>query len=53
MSNSLDPDQDQHSVGPYLDSKCLQRLSTEKESYHKQDYMCKFHNLMGCKYVLL
>ena len=29
MSNSLDLDQDQHSVSPDLDSNCLQRLSTE------------------------
>ena len=27
MSNSLDPDQDQHSVGPNLGPNCLQRLS--------------------------
>ena len=27
MSNSLDPDQDQHSVGPDLGQNCLQRLS--------------------------
>ena len=26
MSNSLDPDQDQHSVGPDLSPNCLQRL---------------------------
>ena len=29
MSNSLDPDQARHSVGPDLDSNCLQRLSAE------------------------
>ena len=27
MSNSLDPDQDRHYVGPDLDSNCLQALS--------------------------
>ena len=27
VSNSLDPDQDQHSVGPDLCPNCLQRLS--------------------------
>ena len=27
VSNSLDPDQDRHSVGPNLDSNCLKRLS--------------------------
>ena len=32
MSNSLDPDQDRHSVGPDLDPKCLQRLSAEDKS---------------------
>ena len=34
MSNKLDPDQDQRSVGPDLDSNCLQRLLTEDKSYH-------------------
>ena len=29
MSNSLDPDQDKHSVGPDLGSNCLQRLLAE------------------------
>ena len=28
-SNSLDPEQDRHFVGPDLDSNCLKRLSTE------------------------
>ena len=28
MSNGLDPDQDQHSVGPDLGPNCLQRLLT-------------------------
>ena len=27
MSNSLDPDQDRHAVGPDLGPNCLQRLS--------------------------
>ena len=27
VSNNLDPDQDQHSVGPDLDPNCLQRLT--------------------------
>ena len=27
VSNSFDPDQDQNSVGPYLDPNCLHRLS--------------------------
>ena len=29
VSNSLDPDQARHSVGPNLDSNCLQRLSAD------------------------
>ena len=29
MSNSLDPDQAQHFVGPDLDPNCLQRLSAD------------------------
>ena len=29
VSNSLDPDQDQHSVGPDLGPNCLQRLSAD------------------------
>ena len=34
MSNSVDPDQDRHSVGPDLDPNCLQRLSTDDKSCH-------------------
>ena len=30
-SNSLDPDQDQHSIGPDLGPNCLQRLSAGKK----------------------
>ena len=29
MSNSLDPDQDQHVVGPDLGPNCLQRSSAD------------------------
>ena len=29
MSNSLDPDQDQHFVGPDCGPNCLQRLSAD------------------------
>ena len=32
MSNSLDPDQDRHFVGPDLGPNCLQRLSADVES---------------------
>ena len=34
VSNSLDPDQDQHNVGPELDSNCSQRLSADNKSHH-------------------
>ena len=34
MSNSLDPDQDRHSVSPDLGPNCLQRLSAEDKSGH-------------------
>ena len=33
VSNSLDPDQDRHSVGPDLGPDCLQRLSTVDKSH--------------------
>ena len=32
MSNSLDPDQARHYVGPDLDPNCLQRLSADDTS---------------------
>ena len=34
VSNSLDPDQDRHSVGPDLGPNCLQRLSTDDKSFY-------------------
>ena len=43
MSNSLDPDQAQHCVGPDLGPNCLQRLSADDILGHKEltvDY-CK------------
>ena len=33
MSNSLDPDQDGHSVGRYLGSKCLQKAIGKRQNY--------------------
>ena len=33
MSNDLDPDQDQHVVGPSLGPNCLQRLSADDKSH--------------------
>ena len=32
MSNSLDPDQDRHFMGPDLGLNCLQRLSADDKS---------------------
>ena len=32
MSNSLDPDQDRHSVGPDLSPNSLQKLSVDDKS---------------------
>ena len=34
VTNSLDPDQDQHLFGPDLDSSCLQMLSADDKSCH-------------------
>ena len=36
MSNSLDPDQDRHSVSPDLGPNCLLRLSAEDKSLRQQ-----------------
>ena len=33
LSNSLDPDQDQHFVGPDLGLNCLQRLTVDTYSW--------------------
>ena len=33
VSNSLDSDQDQHSVGPDLGPNCLQRLAADDKSH--------------------
>ena len=33
MSNSLDPDQDGHSVGLHLCSKCLQKAIGKRQNY--------------------
>ena len=34
MSNSLDPDQVQHFVGPDLGPICFQRFSADSKSHH-------------------
>ena len=36
MSNSLDPDQDRHTVNPDLGRNCLQRLFSYNKSGHQQ-----------------
>ena len=36
VSNILDPDQDQHSVGPDLAPTCMQMLSADDKSCGKQ-----------------
>ena len=33
VSNSLDPDQDRHSVGLHLDSNCLQKAIDKRQNY--------------------
>ena len=40
MSNSLDSDQNQHSVRPYLGSNCLKRLSADDEKSLLQESYC-------------
>ena len=37
VSNSLNPDQDRHSVGPDLGPNCLQRLSADDKSHPGKD----------------
>ena len=36
VSNSLDPDQGQHLVGPDLGTNCLQRISADDKSHDMQ-----------------
>ena len=42
VSNSLDPDQNRHFVGPESDPNCLQRLSTVIRSCHLQGEVNSF-----------
>ena len=52
MSNSLDPDQDRHSVGPDLGPNCLQRLSaddTKKGYLCRAEYFYVLHNSVAFK----
>ena len=46
VSNSLDPDQDQHSVGPDLGPNCLQRLSADDTSRQKVDRVFRVNTTM-------
>ena len=39
MSNSLDPDQGQHFVGPDLGPNCLQSLSERVKGYSRKKYL--------------
>ena len=39
MANILDPDQDQHSIGPDLGSNCLQRLSADDSSRQRLKFL--------------
>ena len=43
MSNSFDPDQDRHSVGPDLGPNCLQMLSADDKSRASKETV-----LYGC-----
>ena len=45
LSNSLDPDQDRHFVGPDLGPYCLQRLSADDRSRHLQRKSYRKENL--------
>ena len=52
MSNSWDPDQNQHSIGPDLGPNCLQRLSaddTSKELINKYilEFFFFFHDALS------
>ena len=48
MSNSLDPDQARHFVGPYLGPNCLQRLSADgtcrQRVYHPNHENYQLHS---------
>ena len=49
VSNSLDPDQDQHNVGPDLDLNCLQRLSSDKkETAARKELMLLYIIFQAC-----
>ena len=42
MSNNLDPDQDQHYVGPDLDPNCLQILSADHKSIARKELIFSY-----------
>ena len=43
MSNSLDPDQARHFVGPDLGANCLQRLSADDTSRQRVNTLGRVH----------
>ena len=45
VSNSLDPDQAQHYVGPDQDPKCLQMLSVDDTSRQSVNYLIIFSDI--------
>ena len=49
MSNSLDPDQARHSVGPHLVPNCLQKLSADDTGRQRLKAGSKFENVLCCK----
>ena len=46
VSNSFDPDQDRHSVGPDLGPNCLQRLSAYHKSYQFKELGVRLYEHM-------
>ena len=49
-SNSLDPDQDRHYVGPGLGPNCLQRLSADDKK--RKEFITRTVNKGICTYKL-
>ena len=42
VSNSLDPDQNQHNVGPDLDPNCLQILTADDKSLARKELIFSY-----------
>ena len=47
VSNSLDPDQYRHSVGPDLGPNCLQRLSEVDTSRQRVRHPCSYNTKLS------